>query len=45
MKSVYQDVVEEVRNLKGIEEAVALTIEREKEAREFYLYNPNLTEA
>ena len=30
MKSAYQDVVEEVKNLKGVEEAVALAIEREK---------------
>ncbi|HET8689756.1 MAG TPA: ferritin family protein [Methanosarcina sp.] len=37
MRSAYQDVIEEVKNLKGIEEAVALAIEREKEARDFYL--------
>lgn len=37
MRSSYQDVIEEVKNLKGIEEAVALAIEREKEARNFYL--------
>lgn len=37
MRSAYQNVVEEVKNLKGIEEAVALAIEREKEARDFYL--------
>ncbi len=37
MRNAYQDVVEEVKNLKGIEEAVALAIEREKEARDFYL--------
>jgi len=37
MRSAYQDVVEEVRNLKGIEEAIALAIEREIEARDFYL--------
>ncbi|AKB49998.1 Rubrerythrin [Methanosarcina barkeri str. Wiesmoor] len=37
MRNTYQDVVEEVKNLKGIEEAVALAIEREKEAKEFYL--------
>lgn len=37
MKSTYQNVIEEVQNLKGIEEAVALAIEREKEARDFYL--------
>jgi len=42
MKSAYQDVAEEVRDLKGIEEAVALAIEREKEAREFYLYKAAL---
>jgi erythrin-vacuolar iron transport family protein len=37
MGNAYQNVVEEVKNLKGIEEAVALAIEREKEARDFYL--------
>ena len=37
MRSAYQDVIEEVKNLRGIEEAVALAIEREKEARDFYL--------
>lgn len=37
MRSAYQNVVEEVKNLKGIEEAVALAIEREREARDFYL--------
>ena len=37
MRSAYQDVVEEVRNLKSIEEAIALAIEREIEARDFYL--------
>ena len=37
MRSAYQDVIEEVKNLKGIEEAVALAIEREKEARAFYI--------
>jgi rubrerythrin len=37
MRSAYQDVVEEVKNLKGIEEAIALAIEREIEARDFYL--------
>jgi rubrerythrin len=42
MRSAYQDVVEEVRNLKGIEEAVALAIEREVEAREFYLSKATL---
>lgn len=35
--STYQDVIEEVKNLKGIEEAISLAIEREKEARSFYL--------
>jgi rubrerythrin len=42
MKSAYQDVVEEVRNLKGIEEAIALALDREKEAREFYLHKATL---
>lgn len=37
MRSAYQDTVEEVKNLKGIEEAVALAIEREIEARDFYI--------
>jgi rubrerythrin len=37
MRSAYQDVIEEVKNLRGIEEAVSLAIEREKEARDFYL--------
>jgi rubrerythrin len=37
MKSPYQDTIQEVKNLKGIEEAIALAIEREKEARGFYL--------
>ncbi|HOW14246.1 MAG: ferritin family protein [Methanosarcina sp.] len=37
MKSAYQNTVEEVKNLKGIEEALALAIEREKEARDFYM--------
>ncbi|HWR25260.1 MAG TPA: ferritin family protein [Methanosarcina sp.] len=37
MKSPYQDTIQEVENLKGIEEAIALAIEREKEARSFYL--------
>lgn len=37
MRSAHQDVIEEVKNLKGIEEAIALAIEREKEARDFYL--------
>jgi|ERR1035437_209686 rubrerythrin len=44
MKSAYQDVVDEVRTLKGIEEAIALAIEREREAREFYLYKSTLME-
>ena len=42
MKSAYKDVVEEVKNLKGIEEAIALAIEREKEAGEFYLHKSTL---
>ncbi|MDR7665070.1 ferritin family protein [Methanosarcina sp. Z-7115] len=42
MKSAYKDVVEEVKNLKGVEEAVALAIEREKEARDFYLNKSTL---
>jgi rubrerythrin len=42
MKSSYQDTVEEVRNLKGIEEAIALAIEREIEARDFYLQKATL---
>lgn len=37
MKSAYQDTVEEVKSLKGIEEALALAIEREKEAKDFYM--------
>lgn len=37
MRGAYQNVIEEVKNLKGIEEAVALAIEREKEAMDFYL--------
>lgn len=37
MKSAYQNTVEEVRNLKGIEEALALAIKREIEARDFYM--------
>jgi Uncharacterized conserved protein len=37
MRSAYQNIIEEVTNLKGIEEAVALAIEREKEAKNFYL--------
>lgn len=44
MKSAYQDTVEEVKNLKGIEEAVALAIEREKEAKDFYLQQAALME-
>ena len=44
MKSAYQDVVDEVRILKGIEEAIAIAIEREREARKFYLYNSTLME-
>lgn len=38
----YQEVIDEVKNLKGIEEAVALAIEREKEARDFYLQKAEL---
>ena len=37
MRSTYQSVVDEVKNLNGIEEAIALAIEREIEARDFYL--------
>lgn len=37
MRSTYQSVVDEVKNLNGIEEAIALATEREKEARDFYL--------
>jgi rubrerythrin len=37
MKSAFKNTVEEVRNLKGIEEALALAIERETEARDFYM--------
>jgi len=37
LRSTYQSVVDEVKNLNGIEEAIALAIEREKEARDFYL--------
>lgn len=44
MKSAYQETIEEVRNLNGIEEAIALAIEREKEAREFYLQQAGLME-
>ncbi|AKB77274.1 Rubrerythrin [Methanosarcina horonobensis HB-1 = JCM 15518] len=44
MKSAYQDTVEEVKNLKGIEEAIALAIEREKEARDFYMQQAALME-
>ncbi|MFZ2499820.1 ferritin-like domain-containing protein [Methanosarcina sp.] len=50
MKSSYQEVIEEVKNFKGIEEAIALAIEREKEARDFYMEksttmeNPKLKE-
>ena len=42
MRSAYLEVVEEVKNLKGIEEAVALAIQREKEARDFYLHEATL---
>lgn len=44
MKSAYQETIEEVKNLKGIEEAIALAIEREKEARDFYLQQAGLME-
>lgn len=44
MRSAYQETVEEVRNLKGIEEAIALAIEREKEAKDFYLQQAALME-
>lgn len=44
MKSSYKETVEEVRNLKGIEEAVALAIEREIEARDFYMQQADLME-
>ncbi|AAM07095.1 TPA: rubrerythrin family protein [Methanosarcina acetivorans] len=44
MKSAYKETIEEVRNLKGIEEAIALAIDREKEAREFYLQQAGLME-
>jgi erythrin-vacuolar iron transport family protein len=44
MKSTYQNVIEEVKNLKGIEEAIALAIEREIEARDFYLQQATLME-
>lgn len=44
MRSAHQDIVEEVRNLKGIEEAIALALEREKEARDFYLNKATLME-
>lgn len=44
MKSTYQNTVEEVKNLKGIEEALALAIEREKEAKDFYLQKAALME-
>jgi len=37
MKSAYQNVINEVKNLKSIEEAIALAIEREKEAKDFYM--------
>jgi len=37
MKSTYEGIIEEVKSLKGIEEAVSLAIVREKEARNFYL--------
>ena len=34
--------MEEVKNLKGLEEAISLAIEREKEARDFYLHKSTL---
>jgi erythrin-vacuolar iron transport family protein len=37
LRRTYQSVVDEVKNLNGIEEAIALAIEREIEARDFYL--------
>lgn len=42
MKSAYQNIVEEVKNLRGVEEAIALAVEREKEARDFYLQKADL---
>lgn len=36
--------MEEVKNLKGLEEAISLAIEREKEARDFYLSKAALME-
>jgi rubrerythrin len=45
MKSAYQETVEEVKNLKGIEEALALAIEREKEARDYYMQQAALVES
>ncbi|WP_410507566.1 ferritin family protein [Methanosarcina hadiensis] len=44
MKSAYQDTLDEVKNLKGIEEALALAIEREIEARDFYMQKAALME-
>lgn len=44
MKSAYQNIVEEVKNLRGVEEAIALAVEREKEARDFYLQKAVLME-
>ena len=37
MRSAYQDVIEGIKTLKGIGEVIALAIERETEARDFYL--------
>lgn len=37
MKYAFQEVIEEVSRLKDLEEAIALAVEREKEARAFYL--------
>lgn len=44
MKSAYQNIVDEVKNLKRVEEAIALAVEREKEARDFYLQKAVLME-
>ena len=44
MESAYQNTVDEVRNLKGIEEALALAIEREKEAKDFYMQQAAMME-
>lgn len=44
MKSAYQNIVDEVKNLTRVEEAIALAVEREKEARDFYLQKAVLME-